>query len=87
MHHNKSLFLSLLTVLSVSACSTFNSQPMSTLGTGGTLLRNLDKLLIQEVGLPVIIADDPTTCVIRGMGLALSYLDNSAYDSLFVRVI
>ena len=51
---------------------------------GGALLRNLDKLLIQEVGLPVIIADDPTTCVIRGMGQALSFLDNSAYDSLFV---
>ncbi|MBH1972155.1 curli production assembly/transport protein CsgG [Moraxellaceae bacterium AER2_44_116] len=33
MYHHRSLFLSLLTVLSVSACSTFNSQPMSTLGT------------------------------------------------------
>lgn len=32
MYHHRSLFLSLLTVLSVSACSTFNSQPMSTLG-------------------------------------------------------
>ena len=61
----------------------FNGYIYNTDG-GGALLRNLDKLLIQEVGLPVIIADDPTTCVIRGMGQALSFLDNSAYDSLFV---
>lgn len=33
MYHHKSLILSLLTVFSASACSTFNSQPMSTIGT------------------------------------------------------
>lgn len=53
--------------------------------TGGSaLLHNLDKLLIQEVGLPVIVAEDPLTCVVRGMGQSLAYLDNPAYDSLFV---
>ncbi|PTQ87233.1 rod shape-determining protein [Agitococcus lubricus] len=53
--------------------------------TGGTaLLRHLDKFLLQEVGLPVIVAEEPLTCVIRGMGQALAYLDNPAYDSLFV---
>src|SRR5690606_34924035 len=30
---------------------------------GGALLRGLDKLLMEETGLPVIIADDPLTCV------------------------
>jgi rod shape-determining protein MreB len=53
--------------------------------TGGSaLLHNLDKLLIQEVGLPVMVAENPLTCVVRGMGQALAYLDNPAYDSLFV---
>lgn len=53
--------------------------------TGGSaLLQHLDKLLTQEIGLPVIVAEEPLTCVIRGMGLALAYLDNPVYDSLFV---
>ena len=33
---------------------------------GGALLRDLDKLLSEETGLPVIVADDPLTCVARG---------------------
>lgn len=51
---------------------------------GGAKLRYLDKLLSQEIGLPLIIADDPESCVIRGMGKALAFLDNTAYDSLFL---
>ncbi len=35
---------------------------------GGALLRDLDKLLAEETGLPVIVADDPLTCVARGGG-------------------
>jgi rod shape-determining protein MreB len=35
---------------------------------GGALLRDLDVLLAEETGLPVIIADDPLTCVARGGG-------------------
>lgn len=35
---------------------------------GGALLRHLDRLLTEETGLPVIIAEDPLTCVARGGG-------------------
>ncbi len=42
---------------------------------GGALLRGLDRLLMQETGLPVIIADDPLTCVARGGGMALEMMD------------
>ncbi|WIM04946.1 MAG: rod shape-determining protein [Candidatus Nitricoxidivorans perseverans] len=42
---------------------------------GGALLRDLDRLLTEETGLPVIIADDPLTCVVRGSGLALEKMD------------
>ncbi|HNP03075.1 MAG TPA: rod shape-determining protein [Agitococcus sp.] len=53
--------------------------------TGGTArLKHLDKLFSQEIGLPMILADEPENCVIRGMGQALSFLDQPAYDSLFV---
>ena len=38
---------------------------------GGSLLRDLDRLLSEETGLPVIIAEDPLTCVVRGSGTAL----------------
>ena len=42
---------------------------------GGALLRDLDKLISEETGLPVIIADDPLTCVARGGGMLLESLD------------
>jgi rod shape-determining protein MreB len=42
---------------------------------GGALLRNLDRLLMEETGLPVIVAEDPLTCVARGGGRALEMLD------------
>jgi len=42
---------------------------------GGALLRDLDRLLIEETGLPVLVADDPLTCVVRGCGLALERMD------------
>jgi len=42
---------------------------------GGALLRDLDKLISEETGLPVIIADDPLTCVARGGGMMLDMLD------------
>jgi rod shape-determining protein MreB len=38
---------------------------------GGALLRGLDKRFRQETNLPVNIADDPLTCVVRGAGLVL----------------
>ena len=42
---------------------------------GGALLRDLDRLLMEETGLPVIVADDPLTCVVRGSGMALEKMD------------
>ena len=42
---------------------------------GGALLRDIDRLLMEETGLPVIIADDPLTCVVRGSGKALERMD------------
>jgi rod shape-determining protein MreB len=42
---------------------------------GGALLRDLDRLLMEETGLPVIVADDPLTCVVRGSGMALENMD------------
>ena len=38
---------------------------------GGALIRGLDKRLRQETNLPVIVADDPLTCVARGTGKCL----------------
>ncbi len=42
---------------------------------GGALLKNLDILLREETGLPVLIADDPLTCVVMGCGQALDQID------------
>jgi rod shape-determining protein MreB len=42
---------------------------------GGALLRDLDRLLMEETGLPVIVAEDPLTCVVRGSGRALEDMD------------
>ncbi len=42
---------------------------------GGALLKNLDRLIIEETNIPVIIADDPLTCVARGGGKALEMMD------------
>jgi rod shape-determining protein MreB len=42
-----------------------------TMAGGGALLRNLDKLLQQELNLPVVVADDPLTAVVRGSGKIL----------------
>jgi rod shape-determining protein MreB len=42
---------------------------------GGALLRDLDRLLSEETGLPVLVAEDPLTCVARGCGMALERMD------------
>ncbi len=47
---------------------------------GGALLRDLDRLLMEETGLPVIIAEDPLTCVARGGGRALELVDEHGGD-------
>ena len=53
------------------------------LSGGGALLHNLDKLLREETGIPVVIAEDPLTCVARGGGKALEMYDtqgNEVFD-------
>ena len=45
---------------------------------GGSLLRELDRLLSHETGLPVIVAEGPLTCVARGGGRALELMDDRA---------
>ncbi|MCX5895125.1 MAG: rod shape-determining protein [Proteobacteria bacterium] len=45
------------------------------LAGGGALLKNLDKLLREETGLPVIVAESPLTAVVLGSGMALEELD------------
>lgn len=49
---------------------------------GGALLSDLDRLLTHETGLPVIVADDPLTCVARGGGKAMEMLDKKHLDLL-----
>ena len=44
------------------------------LAGGGALLRNLDVLLREETGLPIMLADDPLTAVVMGAGKVLDEL-------------
>ncbi|MFO7811771.1 MAG: rod shape-determining protein [Pelovirga sp.] len=45
------------------------------LAGGGAYLKNLDLLLREETGLPVLIAEDPLSCVVLGSGAVLDQLD------------
>jgi rod shape-determining protein MreB len=49
---------------------------------GGALLRGIDQLIADESALPVIIAEDPLTCVARGGGKALEMMDRHRLDIL-----
>ncbi|GAA5177270.1 MULTISPECIES: rod shape-determining protein [Halomonadaceae] len=49
---------------------------------GGALLRDMDKLIAEETGLPVIVAEDPLTCVARGGGKALEMIDQHTFELL-----
>ncbi len=49
---------------------------------GGALLTDIDRLLMEETGLPVIIADDPLTCVARGGGRALELIEEHGSEVL-----
>jgi len=48
---------------------------------GGALLKDIDRLISEETGLPVYIADDPLTCVARGGGMVLEMLDEKGLSS------
>ncbi|HCH70529.1 MAG TPA: rod shape-determining protein [Colwellia sp.] len=47
---------------------------------GGALLRDLDRLLMEETGIPVVVAEDPLTCVALGGGKALEMIDMHGGD-------
>ncbi len=49
---------------------------------GGALLKGIDRLLMEETGLPVVVADDPLTCVVKGSGKALEMMDKFGHDFL-----
>ena len=42
---------------------------------GGALLKDLDRLLTEETGIPVVVAEEPLTCVALGGGKALEMID------------
>ncbi len=42
---------------------------------GGSLLQGLDKLVIEETGMPVHISEDPLLSVVRGAGKALEEIE------------
>src|SRR5262249_20819000 len=45
------------------------------LAGGGALLHNLDVILREETRLPVMIAEDPLSCVVLGTGRVLDQLE------------
>ncbi|MEM1141698.1 MAG: rod shape-determining protein [Pseudomonadota bacterium] len=49
---------------------------------GGALLRDIDRLVESETGLPVVVAEDPLTCVARGGGMAMERMDRHTIDLL-----
>lgn len=51
---------------------------------GGALLHDLDRLVMEETGLPVLVAEDPLTCVARGGGRVLELIDQHGDEFLSV---
>ncbi|MBA3678680.1 rod shape-determining protein [Candidatus Saccharibacteria bacterium] len=43
---------------------------------GGSLLRNIDKLMTKVTGVPSYVAEEPLLCVVKGTGIALENLDD-----------
>ncbi len=50
---------------------------------GGALLADIDRLISEETGLPVYVADDPLTCVARGGGMVLEMIDQAGGTDSF----
>jgi len=55
------------------------------LSGGGALLKGIDRMLTDEIGMPMILAEEPLTCVARGAGKALAMLNKKGID-LFVPI-
>ena len=51
---------------------------------GGALLKDLDRLVMEETGLPVLVAEDPLTCVARGGGRVLELIDEHGINFLSI---
>lgn len=49
---------------------------------GGAFLQDIDRLISEETGIPVIIAEDPMTCVARGGGMVLDLMEHRGVDFL-----
>jgi len=49
---------------------------------GGAMLRDLDILISSQTGIPVLVAEDPLTCVAKGGGSALEIMDKYDIDLL-----
>jgi rod shape-determining protein MreB len=49
---------------------------------GGALLQGLDKLLTDELGVPVLIAENPMECVVKGTEIALQNIDKLSRSSM-----
>ena len=47
------------------------------LAGGGAMIRGLDRLISEEMNLPVFVADDPLNAVVRGTGVVLQELSNN----------
>ncbi len=47
-----------------------------TISGGGALIKNFDRLLALETGIPVNVAENPLDCVVKGAGKVLENLDN-----------
>ena len=50
---------------------------------GGALLRGIDKLISEQTGMPVNIADNPLDCVVDGTGI---YLESDVLGSIGKRL-
>jgi rod shape-determining protein MreB len=48
------------------------------LAGGGALLNGLDRLIVEETGLPVFVAENPLQAVAQGTGVMLQEMDHMA---------
>jgi rod shape-determining protein MreB len=52
---------------------------------GGAQLRGLDRYLAAKLGVPVVVADEPQTSVVRGTGLALENFEVLKRNTTYIR--